>query len=79
MCLVNGFSEMVILYALNQASKKVRTGSSCQAFAGDAVLTAAMLDRILHHATVVQIAGESYRLKDKRRAGIMARPTTQRI
>jgi hypothetical protein len=33
-----------------------------------------MLDRILHHATVVQIAGESYRLKDKRRAGIMARP-----
>jgi hypothetical protein len=38
------------------------------------VLTAAMLDRILHHATVVQIAGESYRLKDKHRAGIMARP-----
>src|SRR6202035_2659504 len=43
-------------------------GSWDQAFAGDAVLTAAMLDRILHHATVVQIAGESYRLKDKRRA-----------
>ncbi len=35
-----------------------------------------MLDRILHHAIVVQIAGESYRLKDKRRAGIMARPPT---
>ena len=33
-----------------------------------------MLDRVLHHATVVQIAGESYRLKDKRRAGILARP-----
>jgi hypothetical protein len=29
---------------------------------------------ILHHAAVVQISGESYRLKDKRRAGIMARP-----
>lgn len=29
---------------------------------------------ILHHATVVQISGESYRLKDKRRAGIMAKP-----
>jgi DNA replication protein DnaC len=40
---------------------------------GDAVLSAAMLDRILHRATVVQIAGQSYRLKDKRRAGIMAR------
>jgi len=49
-------------------------GSWDEAFAGDAVLTAAMLDRILHHASVVQIAGESYRLKDKRRAGIMARP-----
>lgn len=49
-------------------------GSWDEAFAGDAVLTAAMLDRVLHHATVVQIAGESYRLKDKRRAGIMARP-----
>lgn len=49
-------------------------GSWDEAFAGDAVLTAAMLDRILHHASVVQIAGESYRLKDKRRAGVMARP-----
>jgi DNA replication protein DnaC len=44
------------------------------AFAGDAVLTAAILDRILHHATVVQIVGDSYRFKDKRRAGIMAPP-----
>ena len=49
-------------------------GSWDDAFANDAVLTAAMLDRVLHHATVVQIASESYRLKDKRRAGIMARP-----
>jgi DNA replication protein DnaC len=42
-----------------------------QAFAGDRVLTAAMLDRLLHHAQVVQIQGDSYRLKDKRRAGIL--------
>ena len=49
-------------------------GSWDDAFAADAVPTAAMLDRILHHATVVQITGESYRLKDKRRAGILARP-----
>ena len=33
-------------------------GSWDEAFASDAVLTAAMLDRILHHATVVQIAGD---------------------
>lgn len=48
-------------------------GSWDQAFAGEMVLTAAMLDRLLHHATVVQISGESYRLKDKRRAGVMAK------
>jgi hypothetical protein len=29
-----------------------------------------MLDRLLHHLTVVAIQGESYRLKDKRRAGL---------
>ncbi|MDP4446238.1 ATP-binding protein, partial [Escherichia coli] len=29
----------------------------------DAALTSAMLDRILHHSHVVQIKGESYRLK----------------
>ena len=39
------------------------------AFADDKTLTAALLDRLLHHAHIVQIAGESYRLKDKRKAG----------
>ena len=53
-------------------------GSWDQAFAGETVLTAAMLDRLLHHSTVVQISGESYRLKDKRRAGVMARPKEAR-
>ena len=52
-------------------------GSWDQAFAGEAVLTAAMLDRVLHHASVVTIQGESYRLKDKRRAGIVARPARE--
>jgi DNA replication protein DnaC len=32
-------------------------------------LTAALLDRLLHHAHIVQISGASYRMKDKRRAG----------
>ncbi len=49
-------------------------GSWDQAFAGDPVLTAAMLDRLLHHSTVVSIQGESYRLKDKRRAGLLKTP-----
>lgn len=39
------------------------------AFADDQVLVAAMLDRLLHHAHIVQISGESWRLRDKRRAG----------
>ena len=46
-------------------------GAWDQAFAGDRVLTAAMLDRLLHHSHVIQIQGESYRLKDKRKAGII--------
>ena len=39
------------------------------AFADDVTLTAAMLDRLLHHAYIVQIQGESYHLKNKRKAG----------
>ena len=46
------------------------------AFAADATLTAALLDRLLHHAHVVQISGESYRLKDKRKAGQTPRATS---
>jgi DNA replication protein DnaC len=43
------------------------------AFADDQTLTAALLDRLLHHAHIVQISGESYRLKDKRKAGQVKR------
>ena len=49
-------------------------GSWDSVFAGDSVLTAAMLDRVLHHATIVSINGESFRLKDKRKAGVLAAP-----
>lgn len=40
-------------------------------FAGNSALTAAMLDRLLYHAHVVQIKGDSYRLKDKKKAGVL--------
>lgn len=40
------------------------------AFANDTTLTAAMLDRLLHHCHVIQINGESYRLKNKKKIGI---------
>ena len=39
----------------------------------DHVLATAILDRLLHHATTLNIKGESYRLKEKRRAGLLGR------
>jgi len=33
----------------------------------DSVLATAILDRLLHHANVINIKGESYRLKDRTR------------
>lgn len=42
--------------------------------ADDATLTAALLDRLLHHAHIVQISGESYRLKDRKKAGNLKMP-----
>lgn len=41
-----------------------------EVFAGDAVMASAALDRLLHRCTVVNIRGESYRLKEKRQAGM---------
>ena len=40
---------------------------------GDQVLATAILDRLLHHATTLNIKGESYRLKEKRKAGLLGR------
>ena len=44
-------------------------GEWAQVFAGDAVMASAALDRLLHRATVVNIRGESYRLRGQRKAG----------
>jgi DNA replication protein DnaC len=43
----------------------------------DQVLATAILDRLLHHATTLNIKGESYRLKEKRRAGLLGRMRTE--
>ncbi len=40
---------------------------------GDQVLATAILDRLLHHATTLNIKGESYRLKEKRKAGLLGK------
>lgn len=40
-----------------------------QIFALDSVMAAAALDRLLHRCTVINIRGESYRLREKTKAG----------
>lgn len=40
----------------------------------DPVLATAILDRLLHYSTTLNIKGESYRLREKRRAGLLNRP-----
>jgi DNA replication protein DnaC len=37
---------------------------------GDAVIATAILDRLLHHSHVLNIRGESYRLREKKQAGL---------
>lgn len=44
---------------------------------GDQIIATAILDRLLHHSTTINIRGESYRLKDRRRAGLLPRPEDQ--
>ncbi len=42
------------------------------------IATTAILDRLLHHATTLNVKGESYRLKDKRKAGLLGKvPRTE--
>lgn len=48
-------------------------------FAQDATLTAALLDRLLHHAHIVPIAGQSYRLKHQRKAGMVQGAADTRV
>jgi hypothetical protein len=38
---------------------------------GDSIIATAILDRLLHHSKSINIPGESYRLKDRRKAGLV--------
>jgi DNA replication protein DnaC len=38
---------------------------------GDPVVATAILDRLLHHSQVITIRGDSYRLREKRRSGLI--------
>lgn len=41
---------------------------------GDAIIATAILDRLLHHSTTLNIRGESYRLKERKKAGHLTSP-----
>lgn len=41
-----------------------------EVFCGDAIMASAALDRLLHRCTVINIRGESYRLKERKAAGL---------
>ena len=45
---------------------------------GDAVVATAILDRLLHHSHVVTVRGDSYRLREKRRSGLLQKSTPAR-
>ena len=40
-----------------------------QVFGGDKIVTTAILDKVLHHSHIINIQGDSYRLKEKKEAG----------
>ena len=42
----------------------------------DTVIATALLDRLLHHAHVINIRGQTYRLKDRLKAGVQTVPPT---
>lgn len=44
---------------------------------GDQIIATAILDRVLHHSTTINIKGESYRLKEKIKSGILNRKESQ--
>ena len=45
-----------------------------ESLASDEIPATAILDRLLHHATTLNIRGEGFRLKEKRKAGLTIQP-----
>jgi DNA replication protein DnaC len=46
---------------------------------GDSVLATAILDRLLHHSTTINIKGESYRIREKKKAGFFKIDLTEAV
>ena len=45
---------------------------------GDPVVATAILDRLLHHSHVLTIRGDSYRLREKRRSGLIQQRSAEK-
>ena len=52
-------------------TSNLNPGQWDQALGGNSSLVAALLDRLLHYCHLLTLQGESYRLKDKRKAGVL--------
>lgn len=72
----NGFSRSwrSARTRVNDPHLETPRDSWVSAFAGDGLLTVATLDSILRHSIIASISGESFRLEDKRKAGVRAVP-----
>jgi IstB-like ATP binding protein len=77
-CIPSAKGELIRNRSLGAGSKFHRMTSN-KSFAdwgevfNDQVLATAILDRLLHHATTVNIKGDSYRLREKKKAGLLGR------
>jgi DNA replication protein DnaC len=49
-----------------------------EVFGGDDIVAAAMIDRLVHHAEVVALKGDSYRLKDRDLGRVPPAATTEK-
>jgi len=76
------FNEMQANLFFQIINKKYETGSVIitsnlsftkwkEVLNSDEALTTAILDRLIHHSHLINVPGESYRLKQKREAGLL--------
>ena len=69
-------SQPLLPARYERASLGVTSNKRCGDWAeifNDQVLAMAILDRLLHHATTINIKGDSYRLREKKKASLLGR------
>lgn len=69
--------EALALLCGAEVARRDRSVAEWEGVFGDAVVATAILDRLLHHSPIVTIRGDSYRLRAKRRAGLVHQASAQ--